>query len=508
MRRYCLYVVILLSTLTAPALGQESQLQAEFRQEGKHFDESCKPAHPSPGNPNITTHPSFFGCLEVFFTDHPLHIAVGSIAPQNGFGAGPAFVTHWTPDERDKHRPIFFMNYPWRLNFNADGIVSSNGSWRAGVYTKAVHIPEKRGHESTTAPTSSGGLQPDWVLHVYAQATSLNKIAYYGLGPATTRPDASFFGQLETVVGMDVTYIVPTRTPALKRLNLSLFGEANGRFVDLRESRGQSSPSIEQLYTEATAPGLTTQPSFAQFGEAILLRPKISNRVRFNYSLKYQQYFAPGDSRFSFQRLTVDLAHQILLETKTRELVPLEHNGPDDCSTSATDSKHACTPFDGPTLKANPSDPNKPKHTYDREGSINLRFLLSESYTSSGHVVPFYFQPTLGGSDIDGKSSLASFQDYRFRAPNLMLLQGSIEHSLPRLPIGVIFMAETGKVALTHGDIEFKHLRHSYAAGLTLRAGGFPMVYLMYAWGSGEGTHTIASMNTSLLGGSSRPSLY
>jgi hypothetical protein len=88
-----------------------------------------------------------------------------------------------------------------------------------------------------------------------------------------------------------------------------------------------------------------------------------------------------------------------------------------------------------------------------------------------------------------------------------MLLQGGIEHSLYG-PLGVTFMAETGKVALTRGDIEFKHLRHSYAAGLTLRAGGFPMVYLMLAWGSGEGTHTIASMNTSLLGGSSRPSLY
>jgi hypothetical protein len=507
MRRYSLYLVILLSVLTVRALGQESQLQAEFRLEGKHFAESCKPAHASTTTPGAMTHPSFVGCLEVFFTGHPLHIAVGSIAPQNGFGAGPAFVTHWTPDPKDKHRPIFFMNYPWRLNFNADGIVSSNGSWRAGVYGKAVHIPEKKGHESTTAPTSSGPLQPDWVLHVYAQATSLNKIAYYGLGPATTRPDASFFGERETIVGMDITYPIG-RTPALKRLNLSLFGEANGRFVDLRESGGQASPSIEKVYTEATAPGLTSQPAFAQFSEAILLRPKISNLVRFNYSLKYQQYFAPGDSRFSFQRLTVDLAHQILLSRKTRELAPLEHNGPDDCATSATDSKHQCTPFGGPTLKPNPSDPNNPKRTYDREGSINLRFLLSESYTSSGHIVPFYFQPTLGGSDINGKSSLASFQDYRFRAPNLMLLQGSIEHSLPRLPIGAVFMAETGKVALTRSDIEFKHLRHSYAAGLTLRAGGFPMVYLMFAWGSKEGTHTIASINTSLLGGSSRPSLY
>jgi hypothetical protein len=51
-------------------------------------------------------------------------------------------------------------------------------------------------------------------------------------------------------------------------------------------------------------------------------------------------------------------------------------------------------------------------------------------------------------------------------------------------------------------------LLHSYSAGLTLRAGGFPMVYLMYAWGGHEGTHTIVNVNTSLLGGADRPSLY
>jgi hypothetical protein len=136
-----------------------------------------------------------------------------------------------------------------------------------------------------------------------------------------------------------------------------------------------------------------------------------------------------------------------------------------------------------------------------------LRLLISESFTSSGSVVPFYFQPTLGGSDINGQAALASFQDYRFRAPNLLLLQGSIEHSLYG-PVGLTFRAETGRVALNRSDLEFKHMVHSYAAGVTLRAGGFPMVYVMFAWGSGEGNRTVSAMNTFLLGGGGRPSLY
>jgi hypothetical protein len=454
MRRNTVLILLCIIVLGGRAYSQESQLAAEFRHESESFKKNCAKF-------SLKSIP---GCGEVLFTGHPLHIAAGSIAPGNGFGVGPAFVTHYTPNEN------------WRLSFNADGIVSTNGSWRAGVYAKAIRTKITPG--TTT-------VRPYPIFNVYAQAASLKKIAYYGLGPETLRPDQTFFGMRETIAGASVLYPLGG-----KPLNLSLHGEMNGRFVDIRESLGQPSPSIGQVHTDATAPGLNSQPAFAQFGEGVRIRPGLfSDNLRLNYSVNYQQFVAVSDSRFSFQRLTVDLSHAIPLSKKVIEQ-SRDHNGPDDCSTSATSTTHDC-----------------PQITRDRVGSVNLRFLLVESFTSTGHVVPFYFQPTLGGSDLNGRSSLASFQDYRFRAPNLMLLQGGIEHSLYG-PLGVTFMAETGKVALTRGDIEFKHLRHSYAAGLTLRAGGFPMVYLMLAWGSGEGTHTIASMNTSLLGGSSRPSLY
>jgi hypothetical protein len=134
-----------------------------------------------------------------------------------------------------------------------------------------------------------------------------------------------------------------------------------------------------------------------------------------------------------------------------------------------------------------------------------VRLLLSESMNSASKV-PFYFQPTLGGQDIDSNLTLPSYQDYRFRAPNLLLLQENFEHSIWG-PFGVKFMADQGRVAVTRDDLGFSHLRHSFAGGLTLRAGGFPMVQMMFAWGGPEGHHNIFNMNTSLLGGGSRPAL-
>ena len=86
MRRF--FSLFVLLALASPILAQhESQLGADFRKERASFSSSC------------SHFKSILGCAQVLFTDHPLHIAVGSIAPQNGFGAGLAFVAHYTPNE-------------------------------------------------------------------------------------------------------------------------------------------------------------------------------------------------------------------------------------------------------------------------------------------------------------------------------------------------------------------------------------------------------------------------
>jgi hypothetical protein len=89
-----------------------------------------------------------------------------------------------------------------------------------------------------------------------------------------------------------------------------------------------------------------------------------------------------------------------------------------------------------------------------------------------------------------------------------MLLRENFEHSVGNLPLGVTFMADQGKVGFNRSDLSSSPWLHSYSAGLTLRAGGFPQVFLLFSWGGKEGTHTTANVNTSLLGGSARPSLF
>jgi hypothetical protein len=418
------------------------------------------------------------GCAEELFTGKPVHIAMGSIAPQNGFGAGLAYVGHKTTDN-------------WRNSWNTDAIASINGSWRAGLYMKFVHTPESSiGVAFGTPPpvkTNWSELPEHTVFGLYAQATSLNKLPFFGLGPASTLAGRSFFGMTETVVGGNVV------KPFYERLHASLYAEINGRFVNIRGNHGQVSPSIEQLYTEASVPGLTSQPGTAQLGQGIRIRPILAKDVvRLNYNLGFQEYWTPGNANFSFERLVVDLGHEFALYgTTTRVLEPRLANGPDDCALDPV------------------THPECPKASVRNfEGSVGVRVVTALSMTPGGNVVPFYFQPTLGGADINGNASLSSYQDYRFRAPNVLLLRESFEHSIWNWPVGFTLLADQGKVALTRGELGSSPWLHSFSTGLTLRAGGFPQVYLLFSWGGHEGTHTIANVNTSLLGGGARPSLY
>jgi hypothetical protein len=93
-----LFITALIALSGVSTKAQESKLAADFRGERERFSANC------------TDFKKFIDCAQVLFTDHPLRIAVGSIALQNGFGAGPAFVAHWTPNESwrlswDSHTP-------------------------------------------------------------------------------------------------------------------------------------------------------------------------------------------------------------------------------------------------------------------------------------------------------------------------------------------------------------------------------------------------------------------
>jgi hypothetical protein len=138
-------------------------------------------------------------------------------------------------------------------------------------------------------------------------------------------------------------------------------------------------------------------------------------------------------------------------------------------------------------------------------GELTVIARFTGSMAGDRDAVPFYLQPTLGGSDINGTASLRSFRDYRFRAPNALAFTIEYEHALGTLPLGLWVFADAGQVAERGADFDLAELRKSYGIGMTLHAGGSPVVKLYFAWGGGEGSHTTFTGNSNGFGPEGSP---
>ena len=454
-----------------PVSAQENQFQSDLRREREHIAEAC----------DGLSLGAIGDCAYTVTTATPFHLGLGSLAPGNGFAFGLAFSERYTPNES------------WRLSWNGDIVGTPSGSWRGGGYMKIVRTPATSG--IVVAPPGADvapvriRAREFTVIDVFAQTISLNEISFFGPGQSSVESGRTQFGERQTILGGTGTFPLGD-VKGLATLRPSLIGGVAVRLVDIRAAVSDEAPSIEMLYDAAAAPGLNQQEPFVQFVEGMRLRPSVADgRLQFDYLFSAQQFMTSRDTRSSFHRWTVDLRHEIPLYRKVPSSGPPGFNGPNDCAQSLGSAD--CPPV---SLSRN------------RHGSVTLRLLMIASGTSSGNQVPFYFQPTLGGSDLNGERLLASYDDYRFRAPNLIALQETFEHSVWG-PVGVFLQVEHGKVTAEGGDLGFSSLVSSATVGVTLRAGGFPMVNLSFSWGD-EGNHIIGAMNTSLLGGAARPPLF
>lgn len=463
--------LILLVYLTAAgqAPGGQGQIGSEFSLQKGRIADACSAGAKA-----------LYKCPIELLTDHPLHMAVGSLAPQNGFAFGPAYVTHFYNSARD-------------ISINADAVGTSSGAWRAGVYFKIVLTPVPGTDvvpigPSGPPPEDNGiNIHPYPIIDAYVQTTSLHTIFFFGLGPDSAKADQTAFGMRETVTGGRVIYPLFNKG-RLSALNLAAIGEVNGRLVDVRRSDAEPIPDITTKYDETTAPGLTSQPGFLQLGEAVRVNPATLNgRLRVNYLAEAQQFIA-SSSGYSFRRWTADLDHEFSFYRTVLPPATRDTHGPNDCSAA---------------LGGSPCPPPSPSR--NRYGSVAFRLYASTSTAGSGSAVPFYFQQTLGGSDIDGTRWLGAYEDYRFRGPGVFAMRETLEHYVYGI-VGLSLVAEQGTVSTPGEGLKVSGLKHSVAAGASLRVGGLPVAYVTYGWGP-EGHRLIAVVNTSLLGGSSRPSL-
>ena len=466
MKRIAIAILVVLAT--TPVVAQnEGRLQALLRKEGEELGKDCG---------SFSTAAS---CAYDLATEHPLHVAFGSIAPQNGTAFGGALVDHHA------------VTQSLIVNWSADAVgVPGRGAWRGGAYVNFVPTGgDSIGVSLGGQPKASSPSADTYpVYSLYAQTIALDKLLFFGLGPAPSEDNRSIWTMKQTIVGGSA--LVPL---SVGRFGLALYGGIAGRSVRIGGRSEGGVPAINDRFSAATVPGLDDDRAFLQLTEGVRVVPAFGAHVHPLYRFTVDE-FRGGDGE-SFNRWTVDLTHEFPFYRMSRPSAR-DGNTPNDCA-------------------ASPTDANCPAPSRNRYGAVSIRLLTVGSQIVGGGRVPFYLQPTLGGSDINGEKLLTSFEDYWFRAPNVLAVQGTIEHSLVALkfsravtiPLGAFAMVEEGRAENQWSDL-WGQLAHSYAAGLTIRAGGFPEVFLLFAWGHEGQHHFTGTINPALLGGASRPSLY
>jgi len=261
-------------------------------------------------------------------------------------------------------------------------------------------------------------------LDIYATVDELPQIAFYTVGR-----DSRLYGQREIVGGIDYT------APIIEWLRLG------GRFEFRR-------PSIS---------GLDGTTSFLHYDAIVQLHYPMSPPYDADAQLNYHVYQDIAGHRLSFGRFTA-------LTTWTRTLSRVVRS----------DTAH------GPSIVDRLFCHEAKMRDCDY-GTVTVRGRLAVSSAFGRSTIPFYYQPTLGGADIDNYDTLRGFADYRFRGPDDWLTQ--VEYGRPIWgPFGLLFFYDAGRVGLA-----FSQVHQDYGVGLSVTVATRVVLRSYLAFGGGEG---------------------
>jgi len=461
------------------------------------------------GNPKaITT------CLGDLFTQEPVHLTVSSLPPGNGFALGVVgeqqrhYLTTFNPPQEsvfssDPTRRAGRFEPQARLGMSDAKLAfigSTNLSWVATgslSWLPAAYESGKRKdiHGVSHDCNKLGALCTRTVLALHFEGThqQLNTISFYGAGPRSpslkhTFPQNNTYGNVYGSLPIFDWLTVDAGVQMLKPVLPS-----------------SSDPlAVSNSFTNTQAPGLALQPVYAHSHGGFSTRPifdwnavtndapdnktgpLMKKNLLFTLSngMDYHWYSGINHPEYSFQQFVFQGDETIQLGSNVRKAI-FAHDAHGAMQTLFYHLlRRACGETDS---LAGFKDPVLLKVTDQcNYGRLDLRSAVAVSRTSPGAAVPFYLQPTVGGSDINSQLSLRGFANYRFRDNDATFSQ--VEYSVPiRDPLGLLLFYDVGTVGPTFGSLSFGHLRQDGGFGATVRAQGNVVAQAFLAWGAGHG---------------------
>jgi hypothetical protein len=236
-----------------------------------------------------------------------------------------------------------------------------------------------------------------------------NSVGYYGPGPDSLKGNRSNYRREENSLGLFVG-VRPTR----RYLSLGL----TTGYLWINVGPGQETQfiSTEKLFPVSEAPGIDQQANYFRAGPYLEFdsRDKPKDPHRGTHLLAKLDIFSDRKyGQYSFRQV----------EGSVEQYVPF----------------------------------------LNQKRVFALRAKSVLSYPNSGQVVPFYMQPTLGGT-----SDLRGYRRFRFYDNNMFLANAEYRWEVFTLMDMALF-ADAGKVFHRDGDFDFNHLESDLGFGLRFK---------------------------------------
>jgi hypothetical protein len=323
--------------------------------------------------------------------------------------------------------------YPLFASVYGGGGFTLGGGYRR-FYGDRTHADVKglysiKGYKLVEVSTDSWGhADGRFGLHARAGWRDATQIAFNGLGMDSS-PDASNFRMKQGYLGGDLS---------LRPLPW-LVGDAGVTYEDFTLERGTgTTPSIEDVFTPASVPGLGDSPSYVHFAASggIDTRPSPGYaRTGGLYRVAYHNY-ADNDDLYSFDRVDAEIVQHL------------------------------------PILREN--------------WVISVHGLLQTTLDDQD-TVPYFLLPGLGSG-----STLRGYSQGRFRDRTALVMSGEFRWIPNRLGIDMAVFYDTGKVTPRFNDLSFSGLKSDVGVGIRFHGPLSTPLRIELAKGS-EGTRLVFS---------------
>ncbi len=246
-------------------------------------------------------------------------------------------------------------------------------------------------------------------LRFHGHRLDANSVDYYGTGPESRKADRAQYRREENALDVSLAF-----RPMRRYFNIGV--SSSYLWINVGPGKSSNFISTEKQFPPSVAPGIDKQTDYLRIGPFLEVdsrdKPKDPHSGT-HFLVKFNYYIDQKHNQYSFRQI----------ESSMEQYLPF----------------------------------------FNKKRVVALRVHSVLSYPDAGDEVPFYMQPTLGGT-----SDLRGYRRYRFYDNNLFLVSAEYRWEVFTIMDAAVFL-DAGKVFRRDEDFNLKNLESDAGFGFRFK---------------------------------------